>query len=114
MQRPPGIDPTPTLDSPRIAVVPEPTSAGETPPREPQETIGLVDGILPSIPREQPLPAIEGYEILCELGRGGMGVVYHARHILLNRACALKMIIAGDFADTKTITRFLVEAEAVA
>ena len=59
-------------------------------------------------------PAIEGYEILGELGRGGMGVVYRAREILLNRPCVLKMILAGLHADAEASVRFLAEAEAVA
>jgi eukaryotic-like serine/threonine-protein kinase len=63
---------------------------------------------------ERPIPAVDGYEILGELGRGGMGVVYRARHVLLNRPCVLKMILAGDHADPQTIVRFLAEAEAVA
>jgi WD40 repeat protein/tRNA A-37 threonylcarbamoyl transferase component Bud32 len=68
----------------------------------------------PQAKGEQPLPVIEGYEILGELGRGGMGVVYRARHVSLNRPCVLKMIVAGDYADAEAIARFRTEAEAVA
>ena len=62
----------------------------------------------------RPVPAVEGYEVLGELGRGGMGVVYRAREILLNRPCVLKMILAGAHADAESIVRFLAEAAAVA
>ncbi len=57
---------------------------------------------------------IPGYEILGELGRGAMGVVYKARHLGLDRLVALKMILQGERASSDRVLRFEREAKAVA
>jgi tetratricopeptide (TPR) repeat protein/tRNA A-37 threonylcarbamoyl transferase component Bud32 len=60
------------------------------------------------------VPDLAQFEILAELGHGGMGVVYKARHRQLNRILALKMIIDGRHAHFIHRARFLIEAEVVA
>ena len=65
-------------------------------------------------PPPDPFPNIPGFEILSELGRGGMGIVYKARNIRLNRLCALKMVLPGKHPGGEARARFFAEAETIA
>jgi serine/threonine-protein kinase len=68
----------------------------------------------PQPPGGTALPRIPGYEVEGVLGRGGMGVVFRARHLRLNRQVALKMLLGGEYAGRQDLARFQREAEAVA
>src|SRR5215204_3733983 len=70
--------------------------------------------LAPPTPRMHERRDVPGYEVLEEVGRGGMGVVYKARHVKLNRIVALKMILSGSHAGASEMARFKTEAEAIA
>lgn len=71
----------------------------------------MPDGVGPDSPAAR---RVGNYELLGELGRGGMGVIYRARQIGLNRLVALKMVLSGEFAGPRELARFQRESEAAA
>jgi WD40 repeat protein/serine/threonine protein kinase len=60
------------------------------------------------------LRSIGGYDLIEEIARGGMGIVYKARQRSLNRFVALKVLSHGPFSDSQSVRRFQTEAEAIA
>ncbi|HVL12180.1 MAG TPA: protein kinase, partial [Gemmata sp.] len=103
---PEPLDPTRTSDPPaEPPTATEPTRSLDSNPAT--VTAGSSDT------RTVPLEVLPGFDVLREIGSGGMGVVYEARQTRLNRLVALK-VLRGGRVEAKDVIRFLAEAEAVA
>ncbi|MBX9678153.1 MAG: protein kinase [Gemmataceae bacterium] len=114
-----GLEKPSSLDAETVDAVSTATRrCPEGHPLSDADTLCPTCGTLPpgaiSAPAQPGLPSIPGYDIHAELGRGGMGVVYRARHQQLGRTVAIKMIRSGAFASSHELERFESEARAVA
>ena len=104
----PAVDAAATLPTPGDLTIDQPQSGHDQP------TGGGLEQDVPVTSEPTRIRYFGDYEIVREIARGGMGVVFLARQRTLNRPVALKMILAGQLADLDAIRRFYIEAEAAA
>ncbi len=81
-------------------------------PVQPENSTGKMP-VPPEVPPVPPGVEFEGYQILEELGQGGMGAVYKALHTKLDRVVAIKILSRGRAGDDRAIARFEREMKAV-
>ena len=79
-----------------------------------KQSVYDVETAAPQVGTDDAVRRVEGYEILEEIGRGGMGIVYKAHQLSPDRIVALKMIRAGRFATSADVRRFAIEIDAIA
>lgn len=91
-----------------------PSNPGDSINTDSTPSVGPARGNLPGVlPEAVELPQVPGYDLLDQIGYGGMGVVFKARHIDTGREVAIKMLRAGAAASRRDLQRFKNEAEAM-